>query len=279
MVVFRPYKEKDNSCILDQQKDEQLTLYAEYSRFADSYYSKRDYVSAKNLYEKALLYKANDSKVQNQIKLCNNILNFESYKSSAEKFLTEKKFNQAKEIFLKISSEYSEHKAYAQSKVKECDEGIRIENYNFYKNLANENYKKSFYAKAIENFRNALNYDKSETAYINEMIHKCSISDQNFAQTQIKKAVYLAEKKNDYVGAFKILSYYEASNLLSGQNYYFMAMMLDGNQDRIRQKVNYSKKQAYHLAKEYCLKGMSLGNKNAEFMWNRILNGKSKTDY
>ncbi len=279
MIVFRPYKEKDNSCILDQKQDEQIALFGEYSKFGDSYYSKRDYVSAKNLYEKALIYKANDSRVLSQINLCNNILNFESYKSSAEKNLTEKKFNKAREIFVKISSEYSEHKSYTLNKIKECDEGIRIENYNFYKNLGNENYKKRFYSKAVENFNSALKYDKSEISLINDMIHKSSIADHKYAQTQINHAVYIAEKKNNLVEAFKILSYYEASNLLSGQNYYFMAMMLDGNEKNIRQKIHYSKRQAYHLAKEYCLKGKNLGNGNAEFMWERILNGKSKTDY
>ncbi len=279
MIVFRPYKEKNNSCILDQSKDEQITLFNEYSKYGDTYYASADYVSAKNLYEKSLLYKSNDSRVLNQVNLCNKILNYESYKTSAEKYLSEKKFNKATEIFTKISNEYSEHKLYAQNKIKECDNGIRMENYNFYKNLAYESFNKSLFSKAVDNFNKALTFDVSEKTLINEMIHKCNTSNHDFAKGQIKQAVYLAEKKHDYVGAYKLLSYYEMSGLLNGQNYYFMAMMMDGNESNIRKKMHYSKNQAYHLAKEYCLKGRNLGNQNAEFMWERILNGKSKTDY
>ncbi len=270
MVAFPENLQKDNNCVIDQKQDEQNDLFNENSNNGDRLLINKDFIGAKNFYEKALNYKPNDNHVLSQLNKCNDILNYNSYKTEAENNFLNKKFNKAKDLFLKIVSKYPINKEYAEKKIKECDEGIRIENYELYKQFGDDYFKKEYYTLASQNYQSSLKYNPNDS-YLLGMIKKCDNSTPTKVNEAISKAIYLAEKQHKLAEAFQMLSYYEGSGMLKGDNYYFMAMMMDGRDDNVDKLMKYSKKQCYQLAQEYCVKGIRRGDKKCVDMWNNIL--------
>ena len=110
------------------------------------------------------------------------------------------------------------------------------------------------------------------------MIKKCDNADKTNAADGINKARKLVakNKKEYFPEIIKILTYYEPSGLLTGQDYYNLAAILDVAYGNVCNAMNYNKRQSYHLAKEYCLKSMTKGNSYAETLWFDRFNNKAR---
>jgi len=278
LVVFpEEYISHDKGCIIDEKQDGQNALFLENITIADLAFNKKDYISAKQFYEKAALYKPNDAKAISQLSKCNSIINFESCQANADKYFSEGNYSKAKEMYVKIVNQYSEKKDLALNKIKDCDEQIRLQNYSEFKKTGDDFYNKQFYSAAAENYRSALKYNPNDT-YSLDMIKKCDNADKTTAINGINKARNLVSKneKKYFPEIIKILTYYEPSGLLTGQDYYNLAAILDVAYGNVNNFMNYSKRQSYHLAKEYCLKSMARGYTSAEVLWYDRFNNKSR---
>lgn len=278
LVIFpEEYLAIDKSCIIDEKQDNQKILFTENITIADLAYIQKDFVTAKQFYEKALLYKNDDSNILMQLNKCNSFINLVSFQTNADKYLTEGDFSKAKEMFEQIMNQYPEKRDYALNNINNCDEQIRWQNYNEYKKAGDDNFRKLFYQAATENYRSALKYNPNDS-YSLMMIKKCDNADKTTAINGIYKARELVSRKNKkyFPEIIKILTYYEPSGLLTGQDYYNLAAILDVAYSNVNMAMNYTKRQSYHLAKEYCLKSMAKGYKSADELWFDRFNKKAR---
>lgn len=278
LVVFpEEYKSNDENCIINVKQDQQNVLYEENMKIADIAFYQKDYVSAKQFYEKATLFMPNDSKALSQLNICNSIINYESYLSSADKYFTDKNYSKAKKLYEDIVTQFPDMKEYSLSKIKSCNEQINFQNFNEYKKIGDENYNKEFYSAAVENYKSALTYRPNDE-YILLMIKKCANADKSKVDYQLKNARKLVSenKKSLFPDIIEIYTYYEPSGQLTGQDYYNMAAILDVAYHEVIDKMNYTKVQSYHLAKEYCLKSIAKGYDSANALWYDRFNKKAR---
>lgn len=278
LIVFpEEFKSPNSGCVIDEKQDEQNVLFGENFALAELSLKREDYISAKQFYEKALLYKPLDSKILLQLSKCNSIINYESYQTNAEEYFSEGYFSKAKELFEKIVSQYPDQKENALDKIKTCDDQIRLKNYSEYKKMGDDGFNKHFYGAASENYRTALKYNPNDP-YSISMIKKCANADVSRAMNGIKKARELISLQNKkyFPEIIQIYTYFEPSGLLSGQDYYNMAAILDVAYGNVSNTLKYTKVQSYHLAKEYCLKSMAKGYGSADGLWYDRFNQKAR---
>jgi len=277
-VIFpEEYVSPDKGCTIDEKQDEQNVLFGENCTLAELAFSRKDYVSAKEFYERSLLYRPNDTKIFVQLNKCYSVINYESYQTNAKKYFSEGYYSKAKELYDKIASQYPDKREYALNKIKICDEQIRVKNYLEFKKMGDESFNKQFYNTALENFQSALKYEPNDS-YSISMIKKCANADVSTAMNEIKKArelIYHRSKKY-FPEIIQIYTYYEPSGLLSGLDYYNMAAILDVGYGNVTNKLNYTKIQSFHLAKEYCLKSMAKGYSSADDLWYDRFNRRSR---
>ncbi len=264
-------------CIIDEKQDNQNELFQNNYLIAELAFKHKNYISAKQYFEKSLLYKPNESRVISLIDECNSKLNFLKYKSEAEKLYSEGSYSDAKELFERISIKYPENSEYAEIKIKECDNQLRIGNYIEYKNIGDANFNKQFYTVAAKNYQSALRYNPGDS-YLLDMIRKCNNGDKSTVLKGINQARNLvaSSNKKHFPDIIKIYTYFESSGLLNGQDYYNMAAILDVGYKNVCTELNYSKDQSFHLAKEYCLKSMAKRYKSAYVLWYDRFNNKSR---
>jgi len=277
LVAFPKELISDPNCLLDAQQDNQKVLFEENLAIANLFFQQKNYVSAKQFYENVLLYKPNDSKIISQYNICNSKITYDSYQTNADMYISQENFVRAKEMYNNILNQFPEKREYAKKNIKYCDEQILIQNYTEYRKAGDDNFNKQFYTIATQYYQTALKYNPNDS-YSIDMIKKCNNADKTTALNGISKARSLVfiHRQKYFPEIVNILTYYEQSGLLSGQDYYNLAAILDVAYENVNYAMNYSKRQSYHLAKEYCLKSMAKGYKTADNLWYDRFNKKAR---
>ena len=239
-----------------------------YRNIAEEKYNAGQYVAAKEWFEKALLYQPNEKAIREKLTLCNSRISCDDYNDFADGKFNQGNFSYAMDLYRYIDNNCRQQNLHAQENIDKCLKSIRQANYDFYVNDGNYLYKKRFYSAAQASFKLAINYSQNEQKCL-EMIEKCAKSPDSVINI-IKNAVYIAEHhRKEWPEVFKTFSTYEESGFLSGDNYYFMSMMLNGNDNNIGEIMNFTGREQRNLAREYCLKAMIKGNTKAEQLWKR----------
>lgn len=267
-VIFpEEYVSRENSCIIDEKQDDQIAFFNENVILADAYYEDNNLVLARQYFEKALMYK-NDPMVISKLKTCDDKIDLDALIKNSEKELTDGKFIMAKLIYEKLALKYPERRQFALEKINYCNQQIKRQNYEEYIKIGDNYYEKKFYSVASTNYKIALSYSNGNV-YALDMIRKCDNSDEPAARQGIAKARLLVSqfRKKDFPELVEILTYYEPSGLLTGQDYYNLAAILDVAYQNVNAHMSYTKIQSYHLAKEYCLKSRARGYKSADNLW------------
>jgi tetratricopeptide (TPR) repeat protein len=280
IVTFpEEYITAKGGCIIDEKQDNQNELFQNNYLIAEQAFKQKNYIAAKQYFEKSLLYKPNESRVKSLIEECNSQINYLNYKVEAEKSFSKGMYSDAKELFEKIIIQYPDNKEYAEVSIKECENKIRFQNYIEYKKIGDDYFRKEFYTTASKYYLNALN-DNPGDNYLLSMIKKCNNADKTTVLKGINQARNLVafSNKKHFPDIIKIYTYFESSGLLTGQDYYNMAAILDVGYNNVCNELKYSKDQSFHLAKEYCLKSRAKGYKSADVLWFDRFSNKSRNN-
>jgi hypothetical protein len=267
--VFYP-KEYSNrgTCLFDQYNGSNKILFEQYFRTGDELFYDKDFINAIKEYESARLYDTNKH-LESQIIECNMMLNLDSYKRSAELLFNHSEFYKAKDTYKQIIKLYPKEELDILPKINQCNFEIINQEYNRNKILADEYFAKQFYKRASQVYETCLEYKPNDLYSINK-IKECHFDDPIAVKSIINQAIYLAEKEGKWAGAFKLLYNVEESQILTGDNYYFMAMMMDGRDQKVDKIMGFTKNMCNHLAIIYCKKAIGKGNKKAVLMWDDI---------
>jgi tetratricopeptide (TPR) repeat protein len=115
------------------------------------------------------------------------------------------------------------------------------------------------YRKARNLFESALKLSTNNSEIINK-IAQSKNGDPNYVKKQLKLAFDNAVRsKKNYLSTFKTYKKYENGNLLTGENYLFMMLMMLDLHKRVAKPMGYSRNQAKHLSREYFYKTKRTG--------------------
>jgi tetratricopeptide (TPR) repeat protein len=267
-IFFPKEYTKLGNCTMNGKESIEESIYVQYISSAEKFYKSGDFINAKTMYENAFLYH-NDSKISDKIEFCSNQINLQSYWTEVNKNMDNSNFNRAMLILEKIEKLYPLEIEKIKLKKKECLIGIENQDFNKYQQLGDEFVQKQYFEQAIEAYNNCLKIKPQDSA-IKKKINDAILSDSGAIDKAIKNAIYLAESKGKLAECFKIFYSLEISKKLKGENYYFMAMMMDGRDDHVDKFMGFSKNMCDHLAVIYCKEAMKLGNHDAKLMWQDI---------
>jgi len=273
-IVSKPYKienafikeihpEVQISCAADPKVNNQQQLIRsfekEYLGKAQSFHRAEDYIKAKYFYQEVLKLNASNQIAREGVNDCDVIV-VSMVIDEINQLIESKYYDlaQKKIIALELEGKYDYDKSWYNASLKKCKEGIRIKKANSKIKLADYYFSKKMFAVAKKIYKTAL-YFNYRTNYIKKQIEACKSGDPNFVKNQIQEAYYeaLATRKN-YLKTFRTYIKYEQSDLLTGENYYFMCLMMLGDKKVIK-GMGYSRSLAKSLAREYFYKAKRKG--------------------
>lgn len=275
-VVFPDfYTEKGGTCnspVESNRKEKQI----ETRREADRYFEQKNYSKAKELYT-SIKEDFSDATVNSKIDECNKFLSLENYLKEADNAFTNKKYDAAKSLYLKILNEFPQaDKLPLNEKIKQCNQEINEQIYRRNIEYGDYYFQKGIYNQARSYYQLALQV-KAGDQYATNRYNEAKKDDPNLALQEIRKAVDLAESgKKNYGKAFKIMSEYEQSNLLTTENYYFLTVMMFKRFESVRDEMNYSKKDCDNYLNIYVKKLKEKNSRNpypeATFLIEEVIN-------
>lgn len=274
-VFFKSeYDDKNGTCQFNKRNKDDDNIYKQYFYSAEKYFDKKDFTNALSAYESASKYKREDMYIMSRIEACKILITTENLKQQAEVYYMKQDYYSARDLFQRLLK--TNHREIALRRISECNYAITEKKYSQLIGSANDYYKKEFWAKAIEVYQECLKIKPNESFVINR-INECKSKDPIVVNKIISEAIILAERKGKLAEAFKLLYSVESSKMLDGENYYFMAMMMDGREDNVVELMGFKKNYCYHLAVVYCKKAINLGNQNAMLMWLNIFNKSNRS--
>lgn len=249
-IVF-PYSYKGN-CNFSGKND--ITLNVIRAK-AEKLFAEGNFVSAKNQFE--ILHRENMSnqEISERIKECEKFISINSYMQRADSLYSVEAFEVAIYYYKKILTEFTDVDVkLINSKIDLCTAGLNNYYYKQHIRSADIFFQRGIFNKASEFYNLALIY-KPNDIYATTQLQKSKRGDPEIARNEIRKAISLAEISNKNWGvAFKIMLQYEPSGLLNAENYYFMVMMLDGRDKRVKSEMNFKFKDFQNYLNIYALK-------------------------
>lgn len=207
---------------------------------ANDYFSKRDYLNAKSLYSSLLNKLPTDLTAKNNLQECEKFLSYQNLIEKAQMLMRTKKFEDANIVFREALDNFPENKTELESKIAFCNEQLKIEASNKSIEMGDYYYRVANYEEARRYYTNALSFKPNDVSTL-QKIENSKKSDRSFVLQEIARAVRLAEaSKKNYGEAFKIMSEYEQSRLLTTENYYFLAVMMFKNNRDVKKEMGYS---------------------------------------
>jgi tetratricopeptide (TPR) repeat protein len=242
-VSARYFKKTDTICHIGVDNSDVLNQANLLRTKADDYFqNKKDYIAAKKSYAAILNILPENSTIKNKIEECDKLITYETLLKNAEQKFANKKYSNAKEIYIELLTDEKSDKNLIRKRIMLCERGIIEKNYNEQINVADYYFHVANFEKAREYYKKALNY-KQDDAYALSQIEKAEVGDKTFVKSEIEKAVKLAESgKRHYAEAFKIMTKYELSGLLTTDNYAFLTLMMLSKNKDIRNELHYTNK-------------------------------------
>lgn len=273
-VFFPADYNKNGACNMNSPPSMADNLFNNYEQNGDAAFSKGDYIKAKEMYERALSYRQ-DSRVNSRISECNKLIDLAALKAKAESYMRSQDYSYAKDMWQKVLNRFPNESSLAKSKIDECDRLQKEKQYKQYIREADALFNSYFFQQASGAYQQAL-YIKPGDNYAQQRMYECKMKDASYIRSRINEAIRLAENNNKLKEAFEILYLVEPSGQLGAQNYYFMAMMMDGREQRVDKYMDFTVNQCDHLAVVYCKQAMRMGSSKAENMWDNIFTNQTR---
>lgn len=260
LIFFKNCSTTNTTANTSSSKDKITEFKNEYLKNAEEFKNNKQYFKAIKTYNKALKLDPNNQTVLNDITFCKSKLSIKNYMDKVEILILDKKYLEAQKQlkdFRKLNPKQQE--SWVKEKEIICKKSINKREYENLVSLADVFYTKKIFNKALFKYKEASHYNIA-TSYVFEQIEKCKKGDPLFVQKQLKIAYMNAVKsKKNYLSTFKIYKKYESSKLLTGSQYYFMALMMLDKHTKISKPMGYSKNQAKHLSRKYFYMAKDLG--------------------
>src|SRR5690606_18671704 len=110
---------------------------------------------------------------------------------------------------------------------------------------------KKMYDEALKHYQEAISY-MPNNSYLLQRIEECKRGDTASVAKILQTAYNNAKKsKKNWFDTFNTYASYENTGFLTGEQYYFMCLMMLENYNQIGKKMGYSRNQTYHLARKY----------------------------
>lgn len=252
----------NKSCTTDIQEKEREELRQRQFKIlktqATEFYQNLEYFEAREAFKKALDFNAGDQDLIDAIASCNYFIK-EQRKEIIQKLLDEKKYEKALGELTSIDDTENNDSWFAE-KTQECEYHIqKIVDQSELKRadiLFNSHQEKQALV-IYESLQQSKHIDKN---YLSAQILKSKESDPLFIKKALKKAYDNAVKSDKkYFETFETYSKYESSRQLSGEQYYFMCMMMLNKHSVVAKPMGFSKNQAKLLSRVYFYKAKDLG--------------------
>jgi len=226
---------------------------------ADNFYKNKDYYNARETYKKALLLDNSDLDLVDGIRNSNYFIT-KNLKQVIENLIANSQFKKALVELNSYANNTSHKNQWYLEKSKFCEEKLEIANDNYQLNRANILLKNYQSKKALVIYNTLLDSKHLDIKYIKNQIIKCKESDPNYVRNALTKAYNAAVKsKKNYLETFKTYSKFQNSGLLTGEQYYFMCLMMINKHTTIAKPMGFSRNQARLLSRSYFYKAKNLG--------------------
>lgn len=243
---------------------------------ANNLYNAEKYKDALDLYKEVLKIKPN-KEIESKINLCQTKINYIFLMNKVEYLINKKSYDNAIDLLIDMQTQYSEEKDFINEKLTFCKKKLKQEKIIFYVDMGDKHCSVGNLKSAKENYEKAINLAPSDND-IKAKMKKCLENDLSYQKQQIQAAIKKIEtsSEKEWIEPFKILKKYEKSSLLNGQNFYFMARMLNYKPKLIEGALKLDRCSIDNLAVNYCLKSIELGNKDAIYLYEFIFNENSR---
>lgn len=249
---------------------------------AEESFSDRNYDYAKSQFEKALdLCDLKKKKyIQSKIASCKENIAIQKIKKQAEFAINKGNYAQAKSSYELLLKKYP-NDIDAIRRIQYCNNEIkRLEIERKHKQLI----VKGDAANSAQEYSQAIKYYNESMVYTSDT-RQLSIVQRKISQAKSNRIVTARreiERARNYISSKKlpeamaIYVKHENSGLLSANDYYLMARIMDMAYKNVRKKLGYSKRHCYIKARYYCISSMDRGNRKAQDMWSNHFNGRAR---
>lgn len=249
-------KEKN---IIDEEKKLQSFIKSHFDK-ATKLYEQKKYIEALNIFKEILVLDKTHQSAIDGVNACKKLISTSEKQKTINQFIKQEKFKKALEV---LNSESRPNIAFGRdwvSKInKKCKKGIKEKELK--QLLANGNYflSNGQFRKARRYFEQALKLYPNNQSIIDKVI-EAREGDPYFVKRQLKLAYNNAVKsKKNYLSTFRTYKKYENSNLLKGDQYLFMMLMMLDKYKKVAKPMGYTKELAKHLSREYFYKTKRTG--------------------
>lgn len=260
------------ACATDKQEEEIRDIrkrqFIALKSHAESYYIKEDYYNARESYRKALILNPEDQDVIDGIDNSNFFI-IERRKEIIQTLINQEQYQNALLEIDKVNPKDQTDEWYSE-KIEICKTNLAAKADKSELNRADVLFENHQTKKALIIYQSLFNSLHVDQTYIGNQIIKCKESDPYFIQSALKKAYNEAVKsKKNYLSTFQTYSKYQSSGLLSGEQYYFMCLMMINKHSAVAKPMGYSKNQAKLLSRVYFYKAKDFGV-NVSFLETQI---------
>lgn len=260
------------ACLTDKQEEEIRDIrkrqFITLKNQADQYYIKEDYYNARESYKKALILNPENQDVIDGIDNSNFFI-IERRKEIIQTLINQEQYQNALLEINKVKPEDQTDEWYSE-KIEICKTNLSAKQDKNELNRADVLFENHQAKKALSIYQSLSSSKHLDQTYITNQIIKCKESDPYFIQSALKKAYNEAVKsKKNYLSTFQTYSKYQSSGLLSGEQYYFMCLMMINKHSAVAKPMGYTKNQAKLLSRVYFYKAKDLGI-NVSFLETQI---------
>ena len=260
------------ACATDKQENEIRNIrkrqFIALKSKAEEYYIKEDYYNAREYYGKALSLNPEDQDIIDGIDNSNFFI-VERRKEIIQTLIDQEQYKNALLEINKVKPRDQSDEWYSE-KIEYCKTNLAAKQDKSELNRADVLFENHQTKKALRIYQNLANSKHIDQTYISGQIIKCKESDPEFIQKALKEAYDKAVKsKKNYLSTFKTYSKYQTSGLLSGEQYYFMCLMMINKHSAVAKPMGYSKNQAKLLSRVYFYKAKDF-DVNVSFLETQI---------
>jgi len=260
------------ACSTDKQEEEIRDIrkrqFIKLKSKAEQFYIKEDYYNSREVYRKALILNPEDQDVIDGIDNSNYFIK-EKRKEIIQTLIHQKQYQNALLEISKVKSKDKTDEWYSK-KTEICKTNLVVKADKSELNRADVLFENHQTKKALSIYQSLFNSIHLDQTYISNQIIKCKESDPYFIQSALKKAYREAVKsKKNYLSTLQTYSKYQNSGLLSGEQYYFMCLMMLNKHSAVAKPMGYTKNQAKLLSRVYFYKAKDFGV-NVSFLETQI---------
>ncbi len=249
---------------------------------AELAYRQEQYAQALLYYEQSIGCQGKDAYIKEQISNLTTANSIHQLLKQAQAAFDVAKFQRAIQLYRSALnydlSVINIDRSHVQNQIEQCEQEVsyldKVDRGNYY-------YQRGYFNKALPLFINAVSL-KSDTDIASKIIHCREQISQEYQQemsAKIAKARGLIKSRNSYKEALITLMNYDDSDLIDGELFFYMAMVMDACYAKVKKTYDLKGIDCCVLAKRYLIKARNLGyqSKDLDIFWKEHFNNRSRT--